>query len=159
VSTAELRRLPPWAPAERRADGRGFAGLAIAGGKSRHQDPGLRQQHFSLKRQESEDVMSDIGLHIEAQRTAIIAVDFQSDIMGADGAFAAMFHAEVARTKLIPRTARLLEAARRAGVKVAYSRAAFHAGLRRPRRQSAAVQPHRRDGLPRRGHGRDRGTG
>jgi nicotinamidase-related amidase len=55
-------------------------------------------------------------------------VDFQQDIMGADGAFAAMFHAEVARTKLIQLTARLLEAARRAGVRVVYSRAAFQAG-------------------------------
>jgi biuret amidohydrolase len=72
--------------------------------------------------------VSTAGPHIEPGRTAIVAVDFQPDIMGADGAFAPLFHAEVERTNLIPLAARLLDGARAAGVKVVYSRAAFQPG-------------------------------
>jgi nicotinamidase-related amidase len=61
-------------------------------------------------------------------RTAIIAVDFQYDIVSADGAFAAMFHAEVERVGVIPAAVRLLEAARAAGAKIVYSRATFSPG-------------------------------
>jgi biuret amidohydrolase len=61
-------------------------------------------------------------------RTAIIAVDFQHDLVGADGAFAPMFHAEVERIGVIPAAARLLSAARVAGSKVVYSRATFSPG-------------------------------
>ncbi|GAB3977114.1 cysteine hydrolase [Actinoallomurus acanthiterrae] len=55
-------------------------------------------------------------------------MDFQPDIMGADGAFAPMFHAEVERTNLIPLAAQLLDGARTARVKVVYSRATFQPG-------------------------------
>jgi biuret amidohydrolase len=72
--------------------------------------------------------MSMAGPHVEPGRTAIVAVDFIPDIMGADGAFAPMFHAEVERTNLIPLAARLLDGARAAGVKVVYSRATFQPG-------------------------------
>jgi nicotinamidase-related amidase len=68
------------------------------------------------------------GPHIEPGRTAIVAVDFQPDIMGADGAFAPMFHPEVRRTNLVPLAAGLLDGARVAGVKVVYSRATFQPG-------------------------------
>jgi nicotinamidase-related amidase len=68
------------------------------------------------------------GLYLEPRRTAIVAVDFIPEIMGADGAFAPMFHAEVERTNLIPRAARLLNGARAARVKVVYSRATFQPG-------------------------------
>jgi biuret amidohydrolase len=61
-------------------------------------------------------------------RTAIIAVDFQRDVIGADGAFAAMFHAEVERVGVIPAAKRLLEAARAAGTTIVYSRATFSPG-------------------------------
>jgi nicotinamidase-related amidase len=68
------------------------------------------------------------GPYIEPGRTAVVAVDFQPDIMGADGAFAPLFHAEVERTGLIPLAARLLDGARAAGVRIVYSRAAFQPG-------------------------------
>ncbi|MGH3693778.1 MAG: hypothetical protein ACRDRX_07285 [Pseudonocardiaceae bacterium] len=65
---------------------------------------------------------------IEPSHTAIVAVDFQNDIVGADGAFAPMFRAEVERTNVIPAAAGLLDGARAARVKVVYSRAAFQPG-------------------------------
>jgi nicotinamidase-related amidase len=65
---------------------------------------------------------------IEPGRTAIIAVDFQNDIVGADGAFAPMFRAEVERTNVIPVAAGLLDGARAAGLKLVYSRASFQPG-------------------------------
>jgi nicotinamidase-related amidase len=67
-------------------------------------------------------------LDIEPTSTAIVAVDFQRDIVGADGAFAPLFHAEVKRAKLIPAAARLLGDARAAGVKIVYARATFQPG-------------------------------
>lgn len=72
--------------------------------------------------------MSAPTLRIEPGRTAILAVDFQPEIMGADGAFAPLFHAEVQRANLITLAGRLLNAARAAGSKVVYSRAAFQPG-------------------------------
>lgn len=65
---------------------------------------------------------------IQPKHTAIVAVDFQHDIVGPDGAFAPMFQAEVQRTDVIPATGRLLAGARAAGVKIVYSRAAFQPG-------------------------------
>jgi biuret amidohydrolase len=65
---------------------------------------------------------------IEAGRTAIVAMDFQNDIVGMDGAFAPMFRAEVERTNIIPVAAGLLDGARAAGVTVVYSRATFQPG-------------------------------
>lgn len=65
---------------------------------------------------------------IDPKRTAVIAVHLQNDIVGADGAFAAFFHAEVERTGSVATAARLLDAARSAGVKVFYTRVAFQPG-------------------------------
>jgi biuret amidohydrolase len=65
---------------------------------------------------------------IRPERTAIIAVDFQHDVVGADGAFAPMFHAEVSRKGVITAAVRLLGDARVAGAKVVYSRATFSPG-------------------------------
>jgi hypothetical protein len=45
---------------------------------------------------------------IEPGRTALVAIDFQHDIVGTGGAFADLFHAEVERTNLIPAATRLL---------------------------------------------------
>jgi hypothetical protein len=39
---------------------------------------------------------------LDPTHTAVIAIDFQHDIVGPDGAFASMFSAEVERTKVIP---------------------------------------------------------
>ncbi|MGH9058083.1 MAG: cysteine hydrolase family protein, partial [Acidimicrobiales bacterium] len=65
---------------------------------------------------------------IEPSRTAIVAVDFQNDIVGAAGAFAPMFHAEVERTNVILVAAGLLDGARAARVKVVYSIGTFQPG-------------------------------
>lgn len=65
---------------------------------------------------------------LDPATTAIVAVDFQRDVVGADGAFAAMFHGEVERAGVVPAAVRLLRAARTAGVKIVYSRAAFSPG-------------------------------
>jgi nicotinamidase-related amidase len=65
---------------------------------------------------------------IQARRTALIAMDFQRDIVGEDGAFAPLFHAEVVRNKVIPTAAKVLHHARAAGMKVVYGRGAFQPG-------------------------------
>ena len=65
---------------------------------------------------------------IEPGRAAVVAVDFEYDIVGQDGAFAPMFHAEVVRTDVIPTAARLLDRSRAAGVKIVYSRGVFQPG-------------------------------
>jgi len=72
--------------------------------------------------------VSTTDQHIEPARTAVVAVDFQHDIVGADGAFAPMFHAEVKRANVIPIATRLLNDARAAGAKIVYSKGAFRAG-------------------------------
>lgn len=74
--------------------------------------------------------MSAAGPPVQPGRTAIVAVDFQHDIVGADGAFAPMFHAEVRRTNVIPTAARLLAGARTLAAKIVYIRAAFQPGYR-----------------------------
>jgi nicotinamidase-related amidase len=65
---------------------------------------------------------------IKPGRTALVAIDFQHDVVGAGGAFAGLFHAELERANLIPTAARLLGEARAAGVKIVYSRGAFQPG-------------------------------
>jgi biuret amidohydrolase len=72
--------------------------------------------------------VSTTNQHIDPARTAVVAVDFQNDIVGADGAFAPLFQAEVKRTDLIPVAARLLNNARVAGAKIVYSKGAFRPG-------------------------------
>jgi nicotinamidase-related amidase len=66
--------------------------------------------------------------HLDPTHTAVIAIDFQHDIVGPDGAFAAMFSAEVERTQVIPAAARLLDDARAAGIKIVHSRGTFRPG-------------------------------
>jgi nicotinamidase-related amidase len=65
---------------------------------------------------------------IDPRRAAIVAIDFQHDNVGADGAFADLFHAEVKRTDLIPTATRLLGEACAAGVKIVYSTGTFQPG-------------------------------
>jgi nicotinamidase-related amidase len=65
---------------------------------------------------------------IKPGRTALVAIDFQHDVVGAGGAFAGLFHAESKRTNLIPTATRLLSEARATGVKIVYSRGAFQPG-------------------------------
>lgn len=61
-------------------------------------------------------------------RTAIVAVHFQNDIVGPDGAFAGFFRAEVERTGVIATTAQVLDAARAAGATIVYTRVAWQPG-------------------------------
>jgi nicotinamidase-related amidase len=64
----------------------------------------------------------------DPKRTAVVAVHLQHDIVGADGAFAPFFHAEIQRTGVLDTIARLLEGARAAGAAVVYTRVAFQPG-------------------------------
>lgn len=65
---------------------------------------------------------------IDPTRTALLAVHLQNDIVGADGAFAPFFRAEVERTGVLATAAGVLDAARSAGATVAYTRVAFRPG-------------------------------
>ncbi|WP_308817230.1 cysteine hydrolase family protein [Pseudonocardia alni] len=67
-------------------------------------------------------------MSFDPQRTAVIAVHFQNDIVGPDGAFAGFFRAEVERTGVIASAARLLAGARDAGATVIYTRVAWQPG-------------------------------
>lgn len=58
-------------------------------------------------------------------RTAIVAVHFQNDIVGPDGAFSGFFRAEVERTGVLATAARLLDGARTAGARIVYTRVAW----------------------------------
>src|SRR6478672_9881580 len=62
---------------------------------------------------------------IDPTRTALIAVHLQNDIVGPDGAFAPFFRAEIDRVGTLATAARLLDAARAAGVPVVYTRVAW----------------------------------
>ena len=62
---------------------------------------------------------------IDPTRTALVAVHVQNDIVGADGAFAPFFRAEIDRVGTLATAARLLDAARAAGVPVVYTRVAW----------------------------------
>ena len=65
---------------------------------------------------------------IDPARTALVAVHLQNDIVGADGAFAPFFRAEIDRVGTIPTAAQLLDAARAAGPRVIYTRVAWRPG-------------------------------
>ena len=62
---------------------------------------------------------------IDPTRTALVAVHMQNDIVGPDGAFAPFFRAEIDRVGTLATAARLLDAARAAGVPVVYTRVAW----------------------------------
>ena len=62
---------------------------------------------------------------VDPTRTALVAVHVQNDIVGPDGAFAPFFRAEIDRVGTLATAARLLGAARAAGVPVVYTRVAW----------------------------------
>lgn len=62
-------------------------------------------------------------------RTAVVAVHLQNDVVGADGAFAPFFRAEIERTGVLDTVARVLDGARAAGVTVVYTRVAWQPGF------------------------------
>ncbi|MFK0280894.1 cysteine hydrolase family protein [Streptomyces sp. NPDC090499] len=66
---------------------------------------------------------------LEIDRTAIIAIHLQHDMIGPDSAGAAVFGPELERTGVLRTVARILERARKAGVQVVYTRIAFQPGF------------------------------
>ncbi len=63
-----------------------------------------------------------MALSINKGNTALLAMDFQNDIVHEDGAFKDFgFAAMVKQDDVLTKSARLLDAARRSGVKVIYS--------------------------------------
>src|SRR3954467_5677750 len=65
---------------------------------------------------------------VDAKSAAIVAIDFEHDIVGADGAFAPLVHFELTLLAVIASAARLVGDARAAGVKIVYSTGAFQPG-------------------------------
>lgn len=66
--------------------------------------------------------------NVDPSRTAVVAVHVQNDIVGAEGAFAPFFRAEIDRTGVLDTVARVLDAARAAGTPVVYTRVAWQPG-------------------------------
>ncbi|MEU0312058.1 isochorismatase family cysteine hydrolase [Nocardioides sp. NPDC006273] len=60
--------------------------------------------------------------------TAFLACHWENDVVGADGAFAPFFRAEVERRGVIDVARRVIDAARAAGTQVVYTRVAFKEG-------------------------------
>ncbi len=102
----------------------------------------------------------------DASRTAVVAVHLQNDIVGADGAFAPFFRAEIDRTGVLATIGRVLDGARAAGARVVYTRVAWEPGFadlspNSPLLGMVAQNGCLVDGTPRRGdrrRARTRGT-
>ena len=67
-------------------------------------------------------------MELNPATTAFVACHWENDVVGADGAFAQFFRAEVERTGVVDVAKRLLDGARTAGAKVVYTRVAFQEG-------------------------------
>lgn len=67
-------------------------------------------------------------MELSTSSTAVIACHFQNDVVGADGAFAPFFRAEVERRGVLDVAGRVLDAARNAGAQVVLARVAFKDG-------------------------------
>jgi nicotinamidase-related amidase len=65
----------------------------------------------------------------DPQRTAVIAVHLQNDVVGTDGAFAGFFRAEIDRTGVLTTIGRVLDGARSVEAKVVYTRVAWQPGF------------------------------
>jgi nicotinamidase-related amidase len=71
-------------------------------------------------------------MNLDPSSTAVLALHFQRDVVAPEGALSAELAPQVGARGVIPRTAELLAAARKAGVRVVYVRVAFapgHEGL------------------------------
>jgi nicotinamidase-related amidase len=68
-------------------------------------------------------------MELNPSTTAVIAVHLQKDVVNADGAFGGFFAAQAEKVDVVGVTSRLLEAARRAGSTVVYTRVAWQPGL------------------------------
>src|SRR5262245_59612999 len=67
-------------------------------------------------------------MQLNKSTTAILACHYENDVVGADGAFAPFFRAEIERRNVLAATKRLLDGAREAGLPVVYTRVAFTEG-------------------------------
>lgn len=67
-------------------------------------------------------------MDLDKATTAFLACHWENDVVGADGAFAPFFRAEVERRGVIDVAKRVLDAARAAGTQVVYARVAFGEG-------------------------------
>ncbi len=68
-------------------------------------------------------------MELAPARTAVIAVHMQKDIVSADGAFGGFFAAQAVERDVVGVNSTLLDAARRAGSTVVYTRVAWQPGL------------------------------
>jgi len=67
-------------------------------------------------------------MELNKSTTAIVACHFENDVVGAEGAFAPFFRAEIERRGVLEVAKRLLDGARTAGTQVVYTRVAFQEG-------------------------------
>ena len=82
-----------------------------------------------------------MAITIDKEHTALLAMDFQNDIVHEDGAFKDFGFAQMVRQNdVLGKTARLLDAARRAGLKVIYSSVQFRPGHPEPNRSAGLYQ-------------------
>jgi nicotinamidase-related amidase len=65
---------------------------------------------------------------LEPRRTAILAIHWQVDVVGATGAFGMMFAKTVSSTGIVPRVAALLQAGRDAGALIVYVNVVYAPG-------------------------------
>ena len=68
-------------------------------------------------------------MELDPTRTAVIAVHLQKDVVNADGAFGGFFAAQAVERDVVGVNSTLLDAARRAGSTVVYTRVAWQPGL------------------------------
>jgi biuret amidohydrolase len=68
-------------------------------------------------------------MDLNPSTTAVIAVHMQKDVVNADGAFGGFFAEHAVTRDVVAVTGRLLDAARRSGVTVVYTRVAWQPGL------------------------------
>ncbi len=68
-------------------------------------------------------------MELDPARTAVIAVHLQKDVVNADGAFGGFFAAQAVERDVVGVNSALLDAARRAGATVVYTRVAWQPGL------------------------------
>lgn len=64
-------------------------------------------------------------MKLNPERTAVIAVHCQGDIVSANGAFASFFHDQIVSRNIISKIGELLDSARKNGMTVIYTRVAF----------------------------------
>jgi nicotinamidase-related amidase len=64
-------------------------------------------------------------MELDPRTTAVVAVHYQGDIVGPDGAFAGFFHQQFVERNVLGVTKDVLDAARAAGVPVVYTRVAW----------------------------------